>query len=150
MWNESARISTLGTPIQCFCQLESDDASIVLENVLAEITQSKNIVATAIAGRNGTIKEYFGSDDYKIKLTGALVSAGDEYPLVEIQLLLRIIRKNNVVAISGGYFRLFEIFDAVVTDFAFPQSEGLQNQQLFEIQLLSDTPIELILNGNSL
>lgn len=150
MWNEQSRVSQLGTPVYCFCQLQTGDSTVVLDTVLAEISQSKNIVTTLIAGRNGSVKESFGSDDYKIKLQGAITNNGNDYPLKEVQSLLKILQSNDVIAISGGFFRLFGIFNVVITDYSLPQSEGLQNTQMFEISMLSDTPIELILNGNAL
>lgn len=150
MWGEQARMSLLGTPVFCFCQLTANAKTVALDTVLTDISMSRNIVITPVVGRDGTVKEYVSDGDYKIKIRGALVSQNNKFPIVEVQTLLSILKAKSTVQVSGGIFRLFSIFNIVVTDYSFPQSEGAANTQLFEIDALSDAPIELIPNGNAL
>ncbi len=48
--------------------------SIQLDTVLINISQSKNIVTTALQGRNGTVKEYISDGDYVIQVSGMITS----------------------------------------------------------------------------
>src|SRR3990167_7460356 len=42
-----------------------------IDNVLMTLSQSKNIVTTALQGRDGTIKEFMSNGDYVINIAGS-------------------------------------------------------------------------------
>lgn len=48
--------------------------SMIFKSCLITIEQTKNIIKTAIQGRNGTIKEYISLGDYMITIEGLIVS----------------------------------------------------------------------------
>ena len=108
---------------------------------------SKNIIKTAIQGRNGTVKEYISDGDYDITLRGMLTSQNaSQYPLEEFNRLLKLCELNEALTIVSDYIQLFGIYDIVIDSSSFPQREGFQNTQLFELKCVSDKPIELIEN----
>ena len=49
---------------------------IIISTVLMQVSQEKRIVKTPIQGRDGTIKQYIGLGDYKIKCTGIIAAQG--------------------------------------------------------------------------
>jgi hypothetical protein len=137
----------LGTPV--FSDLVLEDANglvVYLGETLLVITQTKNIVTTSVVGRNGTIKEYVSDGDFQIKIQGLIVSNGTIYPKESVLELVRLFQKSEPLAVTSWYLQQFGIYNIVVTDYSFPQNEGYQNMQLFEISALSDTPVELIVS----
>jgi len=138
--------SYLGTPVFSDIAIQRDGQTpLKLETVLIDVSQSKNIVTTAVQGRNGTIKEYIADGDYEITIRGALVNPLDEnYPIDQVRDLHQVLLQSDIIDVVSDYLRIFEIYSIVVTSYRFFQQEGFQNMQLFEIQALSDAPVELI------
>lgn len=124
-----------------------------IDTVLITVNMTKNIVTTALQGRNGTVKEYASDGDYSINIKGVLAGVGqNEYPSIEVEALNRILTVPNTIKVTSEFLSRFGsispfgiegIEEVVVESFSFPQSEGFHNVQLFNINLLSDTPIEL-------
>ena len=144
---EETRKSYLGTPV--FSDLnfpgpeEGDD--VILETVLIDVSQRKNIVTTPVAGRNGTVKEYISDGDYEVRIRGVLVTPGTSaYPYDQVRALHDRLRQPEALDIICDYLRFFDIYKLVVTEFNFPQNEGFQNVQAYEITCISDLPEELI------
>jgi Domain of unknown function (DUF6046) len=143
-----ARTSWLGTPVFSDLAIVNRDEGqedIVFDTILIEVSQRKNIVTTPVQGRNGTVKEYVSDGDYDVRLRGAVVSNGDNrYPYEEVRDLHQALSSPTTLTIACDYLRLFNVYSLVVTGFRFPQSEGFQNMQSFEIDCISDAPEELI------
>lgn len=114
-----------------------------LTSVLVDITQTKNIVTTAINGRNGTVKEYVSDGDYVIVLTGKIVSSNNIYPVAEVRALKELMAVPDSLEFSCPFLEQFDITNVVVTDFTLNESEGFRNEQPFTISLLSDSVITL-------
>jgi len=149
---EETRKSYLGTPV--FSDLnfpgEEEGDDVVLETVLIDVSQRKNIVTTPVAGRNGTVKEYISDGDYEVRIRGALVNPGTAaYPYDQVRALGDRLRQPEALDVICDYLRFFDIYKLVVTDFNFPQNEGFQNVQAFEITCISDLPEELIEEENA-
>jgi len=138
--------SWFGTPVFADVRFNRDgDDPIKLDTVLVDVSQRKNIVTTAVQGRNGTVKEYVSDGDYEVRIRGAIVNTGDNrYPSAEVRDLHALLSKSEALPIVADYLRLFNIYSVVVTDYSFPQQEGFQNVQIFEITAISDTPEELV------
>jgi|GEM_PF-4384636 len=47
---------------------------------MLDVSRNKTVVKTAVNGRNGTVKEYFFTDDHRIGIRGLLVGEGNSYP----------------------------------------------------------------------
>jgi Domain of unknown function (DUF6046) len=141
----------LGKPVFCDMVLRkhSDGKGIQLLAVLADITQEKNIVTTVVQGRDGAVKEYISDGDFQISIRGALIGQSNTaFPQTEVRALMDILNAKEAINVVSDYFRLFSIYDIVVTSYKFAQKEGFQNVQLFEISAVSDVPIELIKRKN--
>lgn len=142
-------ISYLGTAVFSRLVLEDEDSdlSIDLDSVLLQVSQTKNIVTTSINGRDGTIKEYVSAGDYQVSIKGAIVEPinANIYPRAKVKTLVDLISLPRSLICISGYLSLFGITNLVIQSYNFPQSEGFQNRQLFEIEAISDTNIQLLL-----
>ena len=120
-------------------------AGLTVNTVLFSVNQSKNIVKTEIQGRNGTVKEYISDGDYDITIQGLLVSKEhDIYPEDEVKKLVEILKVQRSLEVACPYLNdRFDITDIVVETYSLPQKEGFENTQMFEINAVSDEPIEL-------
>jgi hypothetical protein len=155
-YDKSLSQSYLGTPV--FSNLIIEGGSyesggrtisyegIVIDTVLFEISQVKNIVKTSIEGRDGTVKEYISDGDYDVKIKGALVSKSNQYPKQEMDVLVQILKAKTALNVTSDFLRIFSIHSLVIESYAVPQSEGFLNTQGFELSCISDAPVELKLN----
>ena len=127
--------------------------SLRIDTVLITVNMSKNIIKTPIQGRNGTVKEYASDGDFQISIKGVLTGRGrNEYPEFETRLLIRHLTVPSTIQVTSEFLGNFSsispsgiegIQDVIVENFSFPQSEGFHNVQLFNINMLSNAPIEL-------
>ncbi len=137
---------------------------IVIQSALMDISMSKNIVKTAIQGRDGTVKEYVSLGDYIINIQGNIIGVtegngidsvgniitgnkigniGNRYPVIDTKRLIQICKVGDSVEITSEFLQMFGISAMVITDFKFAQMQGSRNMQPFQITALSDTPINL-------
>ena len=136
---------------------------VLLQTVLLEATQTKNIITTTIQGRNGTIKEFISDGDLIVTMTGVLVGesrldedsevgtivqTGNVYPNIDMAKLITICKIPASIEIISGFLSRFTDFENVdqryvITDYSFSQKEGTRNLQPFQITMLSDVAIDL-------
>ena len=141
---------------------------VLLQTVLLEATQTKNIITTAIQGRNGTVKEFISDGDLAVTMTGLLVGetqfnvdpktgkeldatinqTGNVYPNIDMGRLITICKIPASIEIISDFLSRFtdsENLDQryVITDYSFAQREGTRNLQPFQISMLSDVAIDL-------
>jgi hypothetical protein len=111
---------------------------------LCDVTQSKNIVTTAIQGRNGTIKEYISDGDYQINIKGVVATvAQDYYPDDDVRFLKAFLDAPVSFKVASTYLNRLGIYDVVVNNYTLNQSEGMRNVQYFDINCFSEKPFEL-------
>jgi len=111
---------------------------------LCDVVQSKNIVTTAIQGRNGTIKEYISDGDYQINIKGVVTSAAqDFYPDQDVRRLKAFLDAPVSFKVASVYLNRLGITDLVVNNYTLNQSEGMRNVQYFDINCFSEKPFEL-------
>jgi len=118
---------------------------IRLVEVLISVQQTKNIVTTAVAGLNGTVKQYMSKGDYIINVEGRISGqynpSTDNYEHVRtvsqfsesFARLIEICEIGYSLPITSRHLQLFGINQVVITDFNFPQREGNRNNQVFSI-----------------
>lgn len=140
-----APVSMLGTPVFADVILEDADKNrIQLLWALLDVNQQKNIVKTAVQGRNGTVKEYVSDGDYQVSIRGGLFAEySNAYPKEEVATLIKIMQSNKALKVTSEYLLQFQIYELVVENYSFSQKQGVQNVQLFDIKTVSDFPIEL-------
>lgn len=112
------------------------------DDILFSVSQSKKIITTEIQGRDGTVKEYIGLDDYQIQMTGRISGSYNVYEKELVAQLKTILSVGQPLAVSSWYLQNLGITEIVVKDFSFGQNEGEYSTQYFTINAMSDNVIE--------
>jgi hypothetical protein len=137
-----------GLPIRGDLKLRgyhSTDEYYHLTDVLCAVTQTKNIVTTAVQGRNGTVKEFVSDGDYQISVVGRIVSAeADMFPFDEVTRFLALLKRQEPLEVVSPFVQLFGVYELVVTSYTLAQEEGMENVQTFSFDAVSETPVDLI------
>lgn len=146
--------SALGTPIvtdvtlkgatytnQAGQKITFDD--VVLQTVLVNVSQGKRIITTEIQGRDGTVKEYIGMDDYQVAINGIITGPNGHFPIDEVNALHQLCKAPIPIVVISRYLQNLDIFNLVIKDFAYDQEAGGYSKQNFSINAMSDVPIEL-------
>lgn len=111
---------------------------------LIDFSQAKVIEKTRIAGRNGTVKEYIGMDDWSIRLRGIIINEEkDEAPKVAIKMLKNLKNCPVAIPILNDMCTWLDIGNVVVEDIDFPSLEGYPGAQPYTMNLSSDEIFEL-------
>jgi len=121
---------------------------LTINTVLITASQSKNIVTTPLAGRDGTVKEFSSKGDWVVSINGAIVNetGGAAYPKDAMKILYDLIDVPEALEFTSEFLDLLGSFNLVITDVTVPQVKGQRNMQVFTMNCLSDNPIELQLN----
>lgn len=144
--------SPLGTPVVADITLKGGTyqqsngsmasfADVRLLTVLITCNRAKRIIKTQIEGREGTIKEYIGADDWQITINGTLTGGNGRYPTEETALLKAALDVSAPIPIISRYLQGLGIYDIVVTDYAFEQQPGGYSQQNFTVNCISDAVV---------
>lgn len=118
-------------------------AGFRLDGVAISISRSKNIVSTAIQGRDYTVKEFISNGDHEISVEGVLASNGNGYPTAQVVQLRKILDSNTSLKVVNALLQKIGIFEMVVTSYEFPSNDGLKNIQPFSFSALSEQPLEI-------
>jgi hypothetical protein len=113
-----------------------------IDDVLLVVSQSKKIITTEIQGRDGTVKEYIGMDDFQIQITGRLNGSYNVNPKDLTRQLKIILSAGQPLEVTSWYLQNLDITDIVIKDFNFGQTEGEYSTQYFTINALSDKRFE--------
>jgi hypothetical protein len=118
-----------------------------IDDILISVSQSKKIITTEIQGRDGTVKEYIGMDDFQISLTGRISGSYNVYEKELVAILKKILSSGQPLAVTSWYLQNLDIVNVVIKDFNFGQTEGEYSTQYFTISAISDNIVEgLIIN----
>lgn len=118
---------------------------VILNTVLYDVGQQKNIVTTTVQGLDGTIKEFISDGDYTLNIKGVLVGKlNGQFPLDQAKDLHEALKMCAEIQVNSWYLsQVFGISNIVVTSFQYGQEMGRQRSVAFEIQALSDKPVEI-------
>lgn len=152
-------VSKLGTPVYSNVifnagQAFSNDGHIIavwddfkIDDVLLQVSQSKKIVTTEIQGRDGTVKEYIGLDDFQVQITGRLNGKYGVNPKEDAKQLKEILDAGQPLAITNWWLQNLGITDIVIQSYNFDQTEGEYSTQYFSINAISDKVVEATITG---
>lgn len=124
-----------------------DTPRLRYEAVLLSVTQAKKIIKTEIQGRDGTVKEYIGMDDYMVQISGIITGANGHFPIDEVALLRQVVEAPVPIPVASTYLNNLGINLLVVEDAEFSQEEGGYSFQRFTLNCSSDVPQELRLSN---
>nr|DAQ02460.1 MAG TPA: hypothetical protein [Caudoviricetes sp.] len=130
--------------------LKHGGKEFVFNECLISLNMEKNIVTTALQGRNGTIKEYISDGDYNITIDAGISNytidqEGEhniDYPIDAVAELKNILSLPETLEVQSDFLEIFGIKSAVVKSFDL-QQETHSNRQSINIQMLSDEPYEI-------
>jgi hypothetical protein len=123
---------------------------MVLMDPIVEVELNRNIVTTEITGskRSGTVKEFINNGDYAVTIKGVLASdpftdAAKLYPKADVVHLRKLTEAPVAWPVSGRLMNVFGIKNLVCKRASWRALPGYENLQAYELQCLSDLPIEL-------
>ena len=130
--------------------LKHGGKEFIFNECLISLNMEKNIVTTALQGRNGTIKEYISDGDYNITIDAGISNytidqEGEhniDYPIDAVAELKNILSLPETLEVQSDFLEIFGIKSAVVKSFDL-QQETHSNRQSINIQMLSDEPYEI-------
>lgn len=111
--------------------------------VLMVVNQPKIIAKTRINGRQGTVKEYFGFDDYQITINGTITGQNGSHPYADVKALKAICDAPIPVDVVSKYLQNLGIHSIVIESSSFDQEAGGYSKQNFTLECISDVPVEL-------
>lgn len=129
--------------------LKYKNTQISLPVTLCTASQAKKIIKTEIPGKDGTVKEYIGMDDYNVQINGILTAANGQSPMDQVITLKRILDAKdpiNPIEVINKYLNDLDIFCLVIVDYTLDQKPGGYSKQDFTINAISETPIILQLS----
>lgn len=150
--------SVLNTPVYSnihFLDVEYTDTQgrtirtngVIYEAVLITVTQAKKIIRTEIQGRDGTVPEYIGLDDYKVQINGIITGANGVRPVDEISALKKMLDAPVAIDVACDYLQSLGIQSLIVDSYEMGQDQGGYSYQTFSIACSSFVPVQLRLNG---
>jgi len=117
---------------------------------LVDFSREKVIAKSQPLGGNGTVKELFGLDDWKIRIRGLCL---DDYRFGDGSVRSAAQQKQGLheyaqviegIKVEGYLFSVLGIHSIVIENLSFRQLEGKPWVIPFEMDAISDIPIELM------
>lgn len=122
-----------------FNGVEQTVNELTLDIALLEVNNTRNIITTAVSGRNGTVKEYMSDGDYEINIKGNLINPlANCHPDELLKALHEFCKSQVSIAVTSSLLYYLEIDSIVITKFTFKMVPGFRNVIDYELQCLSD------------
>jgi hypothetical protein len=148
--------SSLGTPVYANLQFLGDSftdnqnktttfKTLTFDSVIMTVNQQKNIVITAIQGRDGTVKEEIGKGDYSVTINGIITGSNGHYPIDEVKELKKMLDANKALQVVSSFLQNLDVNYLVIKDYDLPQETGGYSYQRFSINALSDNLQEIFI-----
>ena len=126
---------------------------IIIKECLVTINQEKNIVATPIDGRVGTIKEYISDGDFQITLDVGISNDIDfydvdnntkhqEYPADKIKAFIDLLKVGESLIVDNWFLKQFKVYNITIQSYSL-QQETHSNRQFISVKCLSDDAYEI-------
>lgn len=121
-----------------------DYPAFSLTAVKTVVSQTKKIIKTQIAGRDGTAKEYISLGDFEIRINAKITEAFEVFPADQLNAFKQIYKiQQNIPIISKFVNTYFDVYNVVINDFTLEQDPGTINEVNLNMLLLSDDDIDL-------
>lgn len=115
---------------------------------LIDFSRAKNIVKTPVLGSNGTVKELYSFDDWKIRVRGVCLDddrrKSAKTAVEQKEELLKWERVCSSVEVVGSLFNEKNISVITINSISFTQLEGKPGIIPFEMECESDEDLVLI------
>lgn len=137
-------------PLHLRAQTEAGTLEAELVDAVAAVSRERRIVSTAMAGRDGTVKEYINEGDWSVNLVvGIQATEGgkitDDYPSEALRELRKILDVKDRIEVASEFLKIFDITHIVVKSYGATQTTE-QNYQAVTISAVSDEAVEIYSN----
>ncbi len=146
--NQLERRSQLGTPIWDYIQLNPSviegtgktfEGYTFPDITIIEPDRAKKVVETDVVGRDGSIDELMGLEDWDLKITGLIINYDTKaYPEKQVKALQRVCElKSSFLECEGTMLTMLGIRYLSLRKLRLLPSPGYDNVQKFEIEAKS-------------
>lgn len=147
-YQELTRTSAIGVPVWDYLQINPasvEGTNEIFEGytfpatTVIEAIRPKKIVSTDVVGKDGTIDELMGLQDFELSIKGLIINYdSNDYPEDEVRALQELCElKSTQLPCEGTFLTMLGIRYLNITRFSFPASVGYGNLQKFEIEAKS-------------
>jgi hypothetical protein len=115
---------------------------------ICEFSRESNVITTNVLGNTGTVKELFGLGDWNINIRGIAVNSGNMYRDDAHEQIKKLTQWSNIcdaINIGGAVFANKDISRVVIKSINIQPIEAKYNVIPFQIEMISDEPLELTL-----
>ena len=113
---------------------------------MVDVSRKKTIVETAVAGRNGTIKELISAQDYMLRFRGLLINEKSlDQPHELINEMKGMFEFKGTLNVEGRLFRSLGIDAIVISDWNIKQIVGTPNAVAYDFAAVSDNSEEFVI-----
>ncbi|MBB4034891.1 hypothetical protein GGR21_000778 [Dysgonomonas hofstadii] len=115
---------------------------------IASFTRESNITKTEVLGSTGTVKEIYGKGDWQITIRGIAFNRRNGEKTTAHEQISTLSKWANVcdsIGVKSSMFRSKEIYNIVIETFSVQPIIGQWDAIPFQIDAISDEPIELYL-----
>ena len=112
---------------------------LIIDTVIFEANQQKNIIKTTVQGRDRSIKEYISGGDITISITGAIVNNSTGfYPTRDVTTFTEIMNVPKSLTVQSKFLDLLGIKFMTVESWRLTGQSGFRNVQNFVITAVND------------
>jgi hypothetical protein len=115
---------------------------------ICEFSRENHVITTNVLGNTGTVKELFGLGDWNISIRGIAVNGVDKAKKSaheQIEMLVKYQEINSAIGVTGDVFEKKGIYSIVIKSLEIRPIEAKYNVIPFQIDAISDEPLELTL-----
>jgi hypothetical protein len=120
---------------------------------LISVQGKKSIVMSSIDGQDGTFKELYSVDDWRVVIQGICInddSLSEEYPQEQLRKIKRIINVKSSLKVVNDMLTIFGINRLALVDYDFPSLPGVPSAQPYTLTFVSDNEFELELKNRGI
>ena len=126
--------ATIPTPYQ----------GLLINTVVFEARQQKNIVKDYVQGRNKSVKQYINAGDINITIRGVITNDifKNYYPTRDVETFIELMKVPKPLTVQSKFLDMLGVKNILIESWSFAQTPGQRNTQAFIINAVDDVPGE--------
>ena len=118
-------------------------ARITFDDVKIDVKKENTIVTTALAHRDGSVKEFIQAKDYSITLNGTVrTDSSGQFPFEALKLLNELLSTKTLIAVASRYINdIFGVYQVVFKSGDFNQS-SMRGMNVMPYKLTLDSDMD--------
>lgn len=114
---------------------------------MVDFSRAKNTIKTNVLGANGTVKEYFGFDDWQIRIRMLCINDKNYTARQYAELITEWSRIAGSIKVQGSILTKKEIYSLSIDDIDIKTLAGSPGVIPIELSCSSDEAIEIFINS---